>query len=594
MNDSTRNDTAKNDFEQARITARQEARDRQSKIDRPTPIFRRTTTTPADFPEYQPGMTASAYLNQTIDSPITPRYDDAEIASVAGAVAHHVTRYVTDTDTWRSWDGTRWRTDRLSGQNALITLMGQSGDTESARIMPYTPETSDAKREQNEQVSVREGFAYEHDDVIYDADSDRPYMAVKYASATNARRLQGIASLMRSFVSCESTDFDANPSILATPAGHIDLDTMTQIDAMPESMTTKTTRAVFDPAVDWRESRWGAFLQEVLPDEEVRAYLRRVLGTALDPSIRLRRLPTLVGEGANGKSVLIDAVVDAMGDYGTVLSDKVVQGGENEHSAVLMPLRGARLAVVSETKPGQRWNTALLKSLSGGDVITARGMRQDPVSWTPTHQIVLATNHRPNVGAGEQAFWDRYREIVFPHRFVDDPTRDHERLIDRELSNTLRSPEERSAVLAWMMEGLDEYRLCGLCEPESVLDATREAQAEGSPFAVFVNEVFEVDQQNTQKLPARVAYLMWDVYRSETSALHRMAPNSEKAISVLAQEIDVEYEPRQNGHDYAGFLHVRLTEEGVDLMKRVRMGVEMGSLKASQSARAWLTENVSR
>ena len=594
MNYSTQPENEKDDFEQDRITARQEARDRRKQVEHPTPIFRRTTTTPEDFPEYKAGMSASDYLNQMTDSPITPRYDDTELASVAGQVAHRVTRYVTDTATWRSWDGTRWHADSLAGQNVLITLMGQSGDTESARIMPYTPETNDAKREKNEQISVREGFAYEFDDVIYDTASDRPYQAVKYAPATNARRLQGIAGLMRSFVSCESTDFDANASILATPAGHIDLATMTQIDAMPESMTTKTTNAVFDPAVDWRESRWGKFLDEVLPDEEDRAYLRRVLGTALDPRIRLRRLPTLVGEGANGKSVLIDAVVDAMGDYGVVLSDKVVQGGEHEHSAVLMPLRGARLAVVSETKAGQRWNTTLLKGLSGGDVITARGMRQDPVSWTPTHQIVLATNHRPNVGAGERAFWDRYREIVFPHRFVDDPTRDHERLIDRELANVLRSPEEQSAVLAWMMEGLDEYRLCGLCEPDSVLDATREAQAEGSPFAVFVNEVFEVDPQNTQKLPARVAYLMWDVYRSETSALHRMAPNSEKAISVLAQEIDVVYEPRQNGHDYAGFLCAGLTEEGVDLMKRVRMGVEMGSLKASQSARAWLTENVSR
>ena len=560
-------DNAKDDFEQDRITARQEARDRRSAVDRPTPIFRRTTTTPEDFPEYKAGMSASDYLNQELDSPITPRYDDAEIASVAGQVAHRVTRYVTDTATWRSWDGTRWHADSLAGQNVLITLMGQSGDTESARIMPYTPETNDAKREKNEQISVREGFAYEFDDVIYDTASDRPYQAVKYAPATNARRLQGIAGLMRSFVSCESTDFDANASILATPAGHIDLATMTQIDAMPESMTTKTTNAVFDPAVDWRESRWGRCLEEVLPDPEVRVYLQTLAGTVLDPSIQLRKLPTFVGGGNNGKSLLLEVFAHTLGDYAVGLDAKVAQGGENEHSTILMPLRGARLGIISETREGKTWNATTLKRLSGGDTLTARAMRQDNVSWRPTHTLFLATNDRPQVPAGQKAFWRRYREITFPHTFVDNPIKESERQIDHDLYATLTTPQECSAVLAWAMEGLIMYREAGtLYEPTAVTQASREAQEEGSGLAVFASEIFEVRPTITERIPAQVVYALWDAYKAQTSVLRYQAPNSVRKIDTLADEIDVTYH-KSYGRNRAGFTGMAFTHDGIELAR---------------------------
>lgn len=565
MNHNTANDNAKDDFEQDRITARQEAQELRDSIEHPTYVFRRTTTTPDDFPAYQPGMTASDYLNQAVSSPITPRYDDTEIASVAGQVAHRVTRYVTDTDTWRSWDGTRWRTARLAGQNALITLMGQSGDTASARIMPYTPETSDAKREKNEQVSVAEGFAYEHDGVIYDTDSDRPYQAVKHTSATNARRLQGIAGLMRSFVSCESTDFDANPSILATPAGHIDLDAMSQIDAMPESMTTKTTNAIFDMSVDWRESRWGQFLAEVLPDPEVRAYLQTLAGTVLDPSVQLRKLPTFVGGGNNGKSLLLEVFAHTLGDYAVGLDAKVAQGGENEHSTILMPLRGARLGIISETREGKPWNATTLKRLSGGDTLTARAMRQDNVSWRPTHTLFLATNDRPQVPAGQKAFWRRYREITFPHTFVDSPIKEHERQIDHDLYATLTTPQESSAVLAWAMEGLVMYRETGgLHEPDAITQASREAQEEGSGLAVFATEIFEVRPTITERIPAQVVYALWDAYKAQTSVLRYQAPNSVRKIDTLADEIDVEYH-KSYGRHRAGFTGMAFTHDGIEL-----------------------------
>ena len=569
MNDTTHSDNEKNDFEQARQEARQDARDRRKQVDRPTPIFRRTTTTPDDFPEYKAGMSASDYLNQALSSPITPRYDDTELASVAGAVAHRVTRYVTDTATWRSWDGTRWHVDSLAGQNVLITLMGQSGDTESARIMPYTPETSDAKREKNEQVSVAEGFAYEFDDVIYDTESDRPYMAVRYTPATHAGRIKGISDLMRSFVSCETADFDSDDSILATPTGHINLDTMTAVPAMPESMVTKTTHATFDPDVDWRASRWGQFLAEVLPDPEVRKYLQILSGTVLDPTIQLRKLPTFVGGGNNGKSLLLETFAHALGDYAVTLEEAVAQGGENAHTTIFMPLKGARLAILSETTEGKAWNATTLKRLTGGDTIAAHGMRKDSESWSPTHTIFLATNDRPTVPAGQKAFWRRYREITFPHTYVDVPVKHDERQIDHGLKNQLMTPQESSAVLAWAIEGLALYRETGsLYEPDAITQATREAQEEGSGLAVFATDIFEVTPTSTERIPAQVVYALWDMYKAQTSVLRYQAPNSVRKIGQLADEIDVEYH-KSTGRQRAGFSGLVFTHDGVELARNL-------------------------
>ena len=81
----------------------------------------------------------------------------------------------------------------------------------------------------------------------------------------------------------------------------------------------------------------------------------------------------------------------------------------------------------TESREGQRINAGLVKQLTGGDSITTRTLREKPVTFKPTHKVMLLTNHKPHINAEDQAMWDRILLIPFEQRFIDHPKAPNER-----------------------------------------------------------------------------------------------------------------------------------------------------------------------
>jgi putative DNA primase/helicase len=119
------------------------------------------------------------------------------------------------------------------------------------------------------------------------------------------------------------------------------------------------------------------------------------------------------------------------------------------HPTDLAELHGRRIIVCSELKPGDRFDEARVKLLTGGDQLKARRMRQDFFSFTPTHKLWLLGNHRPEVNTGGFAFWRRMRLIPFERIVPDD------RKIDNLASVLVR--QEGPGILAWLVEGARRY-----------------------------------------------------------------------------------------------------------------------------------------
>ena len=57
------------------------------------------------------------------------------------------------------------------------------------------------------------------------------------------------------------------------------------------------------------------------------------------------------------------------------------------------------MLIAAELEEGMRLNTANVKQLCSTDEIYAEKKYKDPFSYTPTHTLVLYTNHLPKVGA---------------------------------------------------------------------------------------------------------------------------------------------------------------------------------------------------
>lgn len=277
--------------------------------------------------------------------------------------------------------------------------------------------------------------------------------------------------------------WDRDPMLAGTPAGVLDLATGALRPLTgAEHITRRLGVAPAAPGTPC--PRWRQFLEEAMQgDAEVVAYLRRWCGYCLTGSTREHALMFGHGAGGNGKSVFLSVLSHVLGDYAATASmETLSERAGSEHSCELAALAGARLVIASEVREGSTWNEPRLKSLTGGDRITARFMRANPFSFTPAFKLCVAGNHRPRIRNAGPAMARRLHTVPWLHT----PPRP-----DRTLEETLKA--EAPAILRWAIEGCQEWQRIGLAPPAAVLDATRGYLESEDDLGGWIEERLEID-----------------------------------------------------------------------------------------------------
>ncbi|MGV9349427.1 DNA primase family protein [Streptomyces spiralis] len=262
---------------------------------------------------------------------------------------------------------------------------------------------------------------------------------------------------------------DADPYELCTPDGIVDL--RSGLVKTPDPNKDFHSRSTSVGPQYGPTPRWDRFLKDTFGDDgegiEMISYLQLLLGYSVTGDVGGQVLPFLFGSGKNGKSVLLDMLMKLLGGYADAAPPGFLMARPYEgHPTDLAELHGRRVVVCSEVKPGDKFDEARVKLLTGGDRIKARRMRQDFFSFQPTHKLWLLGNHRPEVDTGGFAFWRRMRLIPFERVVPDD------RKIDN-LADILVT-EEGSGILGWLIDGARRY-LAGdrdLTGPQRVRIAT--------------------------------------------------------------------------------------------------------------------------
>lgn len=207
-------------------------------------------------------------------------------------------------------------------------------------------------------------------------------------------------------------DFDADPWLLNTPAGTVELRTGRLRPHRREDGITKVTPV--SPSTD-EPGLWLRCLETwTMSDSDLAAFLRRLAGYFLTGSVKEERLPIVHGGGGNGKTKFIEAVRACLGnDYvtGVSMETLIVTSGE-QHPTDVADLRGRRLAIATETEEGRRLAEAKVKQLTGGDRLRARYMRRDFFEFDPTHKLLIVGNHRPTLRNVDEAM--RRRLLLIP------------------------------------------------------------------------------------------------------------------------------------------------------------------------------------
>lgn len=283
---------------------------------------------------------------------------------------------------------------------------------------------------------------------------------------TNAR-IKALASLARGPMHAEATEFDAHPDLLNTPSGVVDLRTGELLDPDPAYRMTKVTGAPYVPGADDPDFRQALL---ALPAEVQRWYQVR-LGQAFTGHMPPDdRMLVQQGSGENGKSTLAVPITRAAGSYHVLVSDRVILGNTDQHPTELMDLKGARVALMEETPEARQLNVQQLKKVVGTPQITARRIRQDPVTFDASHSLFVNTNFEPAVVETDHATWRRLSLVKFPYTFrrrPEDVIGPNDRLGDPALRERCALlPGPAIAALAWAVAGAVEWYQAGRIFPD--------------------------------------------------------------------------------------------------------------------------------
>jgi putative DNA primase/helicase len=197
---------------------------------------------------------------------------------------------------------------------------------------------------------------------------------------------------------------------------------------------------------------------------ELSAYLQRMAGYSLTGSTQEHALFFLYGLGANGKTTFLNTITACAGDYHrTAPIETFTTSSVDRHPTDLAGLRGARLVTAVETEEGCHWAEGRIKSLTGGDKISARLMRQDFFEYTPQFKLIIAGNHKPGLKSVDEAIRRRFNLIPFTVTIPPDER-------DGALPEKLKA--ELPGIMQWMINGCVDWQERTLAPPEVVATAT--------------------------------------------------------------------------------------------------------------------------
>ena len=343
-------------------------------------------------------VTGGKTLNELVGGPLSSRIsralgwqrpdegEGAEIRSLDDAgnaerfLADHGerVRYIPEWKSWAVYDGARWRRD-LGGLR-----VGDMAVTTARGIFREAGYTDD------------------------DEEQGRIFSWAQRSSM--GPRLDEMVKRARGKASADYEEFDSDPWALNTPSGTVDLRTGEVREHSAGDLLMKCTGTDYDP--DAKAPRWEAFLERVLPNVAVREFVHRLMGYSIVGTVDEQVLPFFYGVGANGKSTFLNACLAAVGEYGQQAAPAVLLASKNDrHPTELADLFRGRLVVTTELDDGRRLAEATVKQITGGDRIKAHRMREDFWEFDPTHTMIVAANHRPDITGTDKGIWRRIKIV---------------------------------------------------------------------------------------------------------------------------------------------------------------------------------------
>lgn len=283
--------------------------------------------------------------------------------------------------------------------------------------------------------------------------------------------------------------FDTEEDIINTRSGIVNLRTG---DIKPHDKLRKLSKFIDIPVDKKPPKLWIKFLNETYADNpDLVGYIQRLTGYWLTGYKSEQSLYIFLGDGSNGKSLLLETLLKVTGDYGTTTSSDLLvdKTFNNNTEQKLAALIGARFVMVEETELNDRLKEATIKNMTSDyGEITARFLYGNEFTYKPQYKLVMATNYRPIIRGTDHGIWRRIK--IIPHNIII-PDDEQDKLLGEKLD------KELPQILWWAIQGAQEYFKKGLQEPPVIQLQVKDYRSDMDVVARWIVDNCEVGPEFT-------------------------------------------------------------------------------------------------
>lgn len=289
--------------------------------------------------------------------------------------------------------------------------------------------------------------------------------------------------------------FNENRDLLAFNNGILNTKTFEFRKTNPDDYITITTCYDYRPATESEKAKVKQFLSKIFPSEPVLTYILTALGTALTGHNSYEFFHIFTGTGANGKSLLMDLCKIVLGDYFKTISVSYLtkdNDGKDKTLPELVLTRYARMLVASEPEERDRFQTSFMKTITGNDEISCRGLYGKPIKFVPHFKLWILANDVPKFTKYDNGIERRTRCVHFPTHFVVNPRNENEEKRDEFLKEKIMKDESwKYGLLSLLIDALKSLQGNTLEMPKEVEEFTEKYLLENNPVGSWIKKYYE-------------------------------------------------------------------------------------------------------
>lgn len=359
----------------------------------------------------------------------------------------------------------------------------------------------------------------------------------------------GVMSQLRMLMGVEkfSTQLDTKTHLIGFENGVYDLNEMMFRDGLSEDMISMTTGYNFVSKDDVKEyvDEVMRLVRSMMATEEMMNYLLTTLGMNLHGTKQQELMYFWTGKGRNGKGLLAALYRLALGMLYYECSVVMLTNIKKSAAAAapeIMKMKGVRGLITSEPEEGETLQASFLKNIIGMDMFSARGLYKDlGDGFKPQAQLIISMNEKPSISC-VLTMDMKLRILIFPHQFVENPTKPNERQIDGSLKGKIENDVRyRQAFMHILLDYWKSYKESGykLHTPQCVIDETSSYLKDNDVVGKYLDDNYTKSKEDEVGKFVISAKALFADFKKKTGSVKKEKAFLERVVNAGYNVIDV-------------------------------------------------------